>query len=56
VSPVSGALWYDLSTGVLAIYVNDGTSSQWVQVGTGSGGGSIVVSGPITVLYPGGPF
>ena len=32
VSPAAGDLWYDLSTGVLAIYVNDGSSSQWVMV------------------------
>ena len=55
-SPVPGALWYDLSTGVLAIYVNDGTSSQWVQVAPGGGGGSIVVTAAVTLLYPGGPF
>ena len=27
-----GDLWYDLSTGVLSIYINDGTCSQWVQI------------------------
>jgi hypothetical protein len=31
-SPNVGDLWYDLSTGVLSIYVSDGNSSQWVQV------------------------
>ena len=31
-SPTSGMGWYDLNTGVTAVYVNDGTSSQWVQI------------------------
>jgi hypothetical protein len=41
---------------VLAIYVDDGTSSQWVQVAPGGGGGSIVVTAAVTLLYPGGPW
>lgn len=35
-SPHSGDLWYDLSTGALSIYVNDGTSSQWVNISPGA--------------------
>jgi hypothetical protein len=31
-SPHVGDLWFDLSVGMLSIYVNDGTSSQWIQV------------------------
>jgi hypothetical protein len=31
-SPVVGSLWYETDTGVLLIYYNDGTSSQWVQI------------------------
>jgi hypothetical protein len=31
-SPASGDGWYDLNTGVAALYVNDGDSSQWVQI------------------------
>lgn len=42
-SPNAGDLWYDLSTGLLAIYVNDGNSSQWVQV---SGSGIASIGGP----------
>ena len=38
VAPTAGDHWYDLSTGVLSIYVNDGTSSQWVMVSPGGGG------------------
>jgi hypothetical protein len=40
-SPSAGDLWYDLSTGVLAIYVNDGNSSQWVMVAPSGGGGLV---------------
>jgi hypothetical protein len=56
VSPALGYLWYDLTTGILSIYVNDGNSSQWVQVApplagpTGPGGGG---SGAVTLLCPG---
>jgi hypothetical protein len=32
-SPANGALWYESDSGVLFIWVNDGNSSQWVQVG-----------------------
>ena len=32
VSPVAGNLWYDATTGVLSIFIDDGTSTQWVQV------------------------
>ena len=31
-SPVVGSLWYETDTGVLLIYYNDGTSTQWVQI------------------------
>lgn len=31
-SPSSGDRWLNLATGVLATYVNDGTSSQWVEL------------------------
>lgn len=32
VDPVPGQFWYDLTTGVLAFYVDDGNSRQWVAV------------------------
>lgn len=32
VNPVPGQFWYDLTTGVLAIWVDDGSSQQWVAV------------------------
>lgn len=56
-SPVPGAFWYDLTTGVLSIWVNDGNSSQWLQIApapvgpTGPGGSG---GGAVTYLYPGG--
>jgi hypothetical protein len=31
-SPVPGDHWYDLSSGLLSIFINDGNSSQWVLV------------------------
>ena len=30
-SPVAGDRWYDTNTGSYLIYLNDGTSSQWVE-------------------------
>ncbi len=32
VLPNPGNFWYDLTTGILSIYVDDGNSQQWVQV------------------------
>lgn len=40
-SPGAGDFWYDLSLGVLSIYVNDGSSSQWVMVSPAGGAGYI---------------
>ena len=31
VSPSSGNLWLNTNTGSLYVYINDGTSSQWIQ-------------------------
>jgi hypothetical protein len=46
-SPLEGDQWYNTTTGVLFEYLNDGTSSQWVDVNGLPG-----VVGPI--LFPGG--
>lgn len=35
-SPTAGSMWWESDTGILYIYYNDGTSSQWVMIG-GSG-------------------
>jgi hypothetical protein len=45
-APQFGQLWFDVDTGVLYVYYNDGTSNQWVQPasiqygGPGGGGGA----------------
>lgn len=36
VSPDQGALWYNSSNGKTYVYYEDGTSNQWVEVGTAS--------------------
>lgn len=61
VEPNPGELWFDTDTGILYLYYNDGTSSQWVQpvnVSVGSGGSgtssnsftTIAVSGQSSVV------
>jgi hypothetical protein len=56
-SPTPGYLWYDLTTGILSIWIDDGNSTQWVQVApplagpTGPGGGGS--GGAVTLLLPG---
>jgi len=37
-NPQQGNIWLDLSDGNLYVYVNDGTSSQWIQPIAGGGG------------------
>lgn len=31
-TPVPGQFWYDLTTGVLSLWVDDGNTSQWVAI------------------------
>jgi hypothetical protein len=31
-SPSVGNFWYDTSTGILSVWIDDGSSSQWIQV------------------------
>ena len=38
-SPLDGDLWWDSQTAALKIYYNDGSSTQWVDISTGGGGG-----------------
>ncbi len=58
-SPVAGQEWLDTDTGILYTYVNDGNSSQWVElgapglVGSGSGGIDDGDKGDITVTTGG---
>jgi len=37
VGAVAGQMWWESDSGILWMYYNDGTSSQWVEVGGGSG-------------------
>lgn len=48
-SPAEGQLWWSSTTGVLSIYYNDGTSTQWVS----TDGGTELPSetGPVTNPY-----
>ena len=39
-SPLDGDLWWDSQTAALKIYYNDGSSTQWVDISTGGGGGA----------------
>lgn len=58
-SPSEGDLWWDTETGVLFIYYNDGSSSQWVETtpqllaegptGTYTLTGNFVVTGDTTI-------
>lgn len=45
VSPSNGDIWVDSDTGQYFIYLNDGTSSQWVEFNSGTSGGSGGASG-----------
>ena len=62
-SPTAGALWWESDTGNLYIYYNDGTSTQWVAIGSGGGGGGSflplaggTMSGPINAPIKGHLF
>lgn len=46
-SPVAGDRWYDTNTGSYLIYLNDGTSSQWVETSN-----SGMVSNPTGTIIP----
>ena len=37
-TPSAGDLWFDSSAGIMSMYYNDGTSSQWVSISAGSWG------------------
>jgi hypothetical protein len=39
-TPASGNLWLNTATGKLYIYIDDGTSTQWIEPATTGGGGS----------------
>jgi hypothetical protein len=55
VSPNVGDRWYDLSTGLEFVYINDGDSSQWVSpAGGGDGGTGSGGTGPTGPTGPAG--
>lgn len=43
-SPVSGDLWFNTNDGVMFMYLNDGNSSQWVEVKSNTASGSTVAA------------
>jgi hypothetical protein len=52
-NPVSGQLWWRSDPdGVLYIFYDDGTSSQWVPASPGAGGGSSAATVPIQATPP----
>jgi hypothetical protein len=61
-SPSSGQLWYNSSSGKTYIYYEDGSSNQWVEVGTASinptanydGGEPDTIYGGVSALDGGG--
>lgn len=48
-SPVVGMKWLDTTTTTEYTYVNDGDSSQWVELGTGGFGGYVTLTGTQTL-------
>ena len=55
-SPTPGDHWYDLSTGILSIFVNDGNSSQWVMVSPTGGGGNFIARDATSTISVGYTF
>lgn len=49
-SPTAGARWMDSSSGIEFVYVNDGSSSQWVNPITNIGLDGITYNGAISAL------
>lgn len=44
VTPTAGQLWWESDAGLLFIWYNDGTSSQWVPATTGVSSGRVIVT------------
>jgi hypothetical protein len=53
-SPAASNLWWESDSGILYIYYNDGTTSQWVQASPSAGGNVLAgtTSGTITLAAP----
>jgi hypothetical protein len=52
VSPEEGALWFDTSLGKTFIYINDGSSFQWVQTNPTPSAGAKGQKGEVGALVP----
>lgn len=50
-SPIVGMLWWNSATGILSIYYDDGSSSQWVSTDGGTEIAQPGESGPATSPY-----
>jgi microcystin-dependent protein len=46
INPTPGDLWFDSANGGLLIYINDGASSQWIEIGNNG------VSNPVGTIIP----
>lgn len=58
-NPINGDFWFNTTTGVAAIYYDDGDSQQWIEMGnigpTGPTGPSGGPTGPVGPQGPTGP-
>lgn len=57
-TPSYGDQWFDTNNAILYIYLNDGNTSQWVEIAGGSGSGvsSVDVTVPTGLSVSGGPI
>ena len=56
VSPLPGDGWFDSDTGTTAVYYNDGSSSQWVELGNATALGPTGPTGAQGATGPTGPI
>jgi len=52
-NPVDGTMWFDTTTGIIFVYMDDGTSLQWVESGRGPTG-EVGAQGPVGPVGPAG--
>ena len=46
INPTAGDMWFNSDSAALLIYINDGTSSQWIEIGNNG------VSNPVGTIIP----
>jgi hypothetical protein len=56
VTPTAGSLWWESDTGILWLYYNDGTSSQWVVAAGGSGPSNVATTAKIVPITASGTY